>query len=328
MRAVIQNRYGSPQVLRLGDVPDPEPGPEDLRVAVEASAVTTGDWRLRAAAYPPSLWLPGRLYSGLRVPKHKVPGTVFAGHVESTGSAVSRFSPGDRVFGMTTHGTHAALVCVGATSCVARIPDALSTEEAAALPFGALSALVFLRDMAALRSGERLMVIGATGGVGIHAVQIGRAFGADVTAVASAASLPLASDMGASHLLDYALTDVLSGRRRYDVILDTIGTASFLQARRALRPGGRFVPLNFGLADVAVSLASQVIGSRRLRIGIGSDRQADLEKIAGLVSSGQLHPVIDGVWPLDRIGEAHARVESRHTHGAVILRMPQPDRGA
>lgn len=321
MKAVTQNRYGPASVLTFADLPRPRAAPTGLVCEIHAAAVTTGDWRLRASAFPGSLWLPGRLATGLTRPRHAVPGTAFSGVVAETGVEVTRFAPGDRIFGFVPHGAHAEYLALDGTAAIARMPDGLDFAGAAALPFGAVSALVFLRDVARLATGQRLLVIGATGGVGAYAVQIGAASGAEVTGVASAEHHALGRDLGARAMIDYKTADPLDGRVHYDVILDTVGAAGFRRARAALRPGGVFVPLNFGLGDVLSALVSRFAGDRRMRVTVSGESAEDMARIAAMVEAGRLRPVIDSVHPFDRIAAAHERVESRHSAGAVILQI-------
>jgi NADPH:quinone reductase-like Zn-dependent oxidoreductase len=211
MTAAVHDRYGPPDVLRLDRVPRPEPGAGALSVRVAASSVTTADWRLRASAFPGILWLPGRLMTGLVRPKNRVLGTEFAGTVAALGPGAAGFAPGDRVFGFCGHGGNADYLTVAADGPVVATPPALSDRAAAALPFGAISALVFLRDVARLGPGQSVLIVGGSGGVGVYAIQIARHLGAEVTAVASAANLELMRDLGAAHVVDYRAEDVTRG---------------------------------------------------------------------------------------------------------------------
>jgi NADPH:quinone reductase-like Zn-dependent oxidoreductase len=319
MQAATYRAYGPPEVLRIKEVPPPPMADDTVRVRVHASSVTTADWRLRAAAFPGITWLPGRLMFGVLRPRRPILGGDFAGEVEAVGAAVTRFRPGDRVFGFSGFGAHAELVALPETAAIAPIPAGLGFEEAAAVPFGALAALVFLRDFARLVPGDRLLVIGASGGVGCYAVQIGRHLGAEVTGVASAGNLDLVAGLGADHVIDYRAADPFAPGRQYEVVLDTVGATTFARARAALTPLGRFVPLNFGLGEIAQSLATAARGGQRVVIGVNKDTRADMEAIAGLLGSGALRPVIDRRYPLAQIAEAHRYVEGRHRRGSVVL---------
>ncbi len=324
MKAATYHRYGPPSVVTIEDVPRPEPAADEILVEVAASSVSTADWRLRASAFPGILWLPGRMMTGLFRPKKPVLGVDFAGRVAAAGAAVTSFAPGDRVFGFAGSGAHAQFLAIKETGAVAQMAEGQGFEEAAALPFGALSALVFLRDVAELQPGERILIGGATGGVGVYAVQIAKAMGAEVTGLASAANLTLLAELGADHAVDYRSGD--AGRHGpFDVIVDPAGHMSFAQARPMLIEEGRFVPLNFGARELWQALWVRLTGRRRILISVSGDTKEDLIHLRGLVESGAVRPVIDSTWPLDRIAEAHAKVETRHKTGAVVVSIPAPD---
>ncbi len=318
MKAAVYERYGGPEVVAIREVPRPEPGEGEILVRVHAASVTTADWRLRASAFPGVLWLPGRLMVGLFAPKRPILGRDFAGVVERAGTGVTGFREGDRVFGVSGHGAHAEFVTVAETAAVLATPAGLDDAEAAALPFGALAALVFLRDYAKVRPGQAVLVVGATGGVGAYAVQIAAALGAEVTGVASTGNLELVRSLGAMHALDYALQPPAA--RDYDVILDTVGATTFSSETGRLREGGVYVPLNFGLREGWQALTTRR-AARRVAIGVSGDSRADLEAVAGMVTEELLRPVVDRTYPLERIADAYRDVETRHRRGCVVVTM-------
>ncbi len=324
MKAVVYDRYGGPEVLRLDEVPTPVAGPGEVLVRVIASSVTTADWRLRASAFPGLLWLPGRLMTGIFRPRNRVLGMEFAGEVAAVGAGVSRFAPGDAVFGFSGGGSNAEYLTIAETGSIAPLPEGLSPAEAAALPFGAVAALVFLRDFAGLTAGAHVLVNGASGGVGVYGVQIAKALGARVTAVASAENRDLLRALGADVALDYRTEDPLAVGRRYDVIFDTVGSLGFGAAREALQPDGLFLPLNFGGRALWQALVARLRGGPRIKLAVNGDSQADLEVLSQMVRAGSLRPVIDRRYPLERIGEAHAYVEARHRRGAVVIDVAGP----
>ncbi len=321
MRAVTADRYGPADILKITETARPEPGPDEILVKVAAAGVTTADWRLRASAFPLWSWLPGRLMFGLLRPKSRIPGSDFAGRVVARGRNVANFRPGDAVFGSAGQGAHAEYLAVRADGAIAPIPQGITFDQAAAIPFGALAALVFLRDMAGLRAGETVLIAGATGGVGAYAVQIARALGGDVTALASAEKRALALSLGARQVIDYRTEDFSAGPARFDVILDPAGVTGWRMARRALMPAGRFAALEIGVADMLRALWTRLRGGRRMIVGISGDSAADLRTIAAMMADGRLRPVIDSRYPLDQIAKAHARVETRHKAGAVIVQV-------
>ncbi len=321
MKAAVYNRYGPPEVVEVRDIPDPAPGRGELLVRVAASSVTTADWRMRAAAFPGITWLPGRLMMGIFRPRRRVLGGDFAGTVAAAGDGATRFAPGERVFGFSTTGAHAEFVTVKEAGAIARIPDGLSDGEAAALPFGALAALVFLRDFAHVRSGQRVLVVGASGGVGCYAVQIARQMGAEVDGVCGPTSLDFVRSLGASYVADYTRDVVPPPGRRYDAVLDTVGATDFGRCRDALTETGVFVPLNLGFREIRQALATARGSGRKVRIGVSGDRQEDLEHIAGLAERGEIRPVVDRSFNLADIVEAHRYVEGRHRCGAVVVQV-------
>lgn len=322
MRAAVHDRYGGPDVVSIRTMDPPCPGTGDLLVKVHATTVTTADWRLRAAAFPGILRLPGRLMTGVLAPRKRILGGEFAGVVAKIGGDVTGFAPGDRVFGFSGHGAHAELVAIAAEGPVLHIPAHLDHEEAAAVPFGALTALVFLRDFAKLKAGERVLVVGGSGGVGVFAVQLAKHFGASVDAVAGASNADLVRSLGASRAFDHAAEDFAQSRETWDVILDTVGKTSFPACRNALRPGGRHVHLEFGLTEMMQALVTALGGDRKVVIGVSGDTKEDLAFIADLLARGAIRPVIDSRHPLQRIAEAHARVETRHKRGSVVVTVP------
>ncbi|MCB1490289.1 MAG: NAD(P)-dependent alcohol dehydrogenase [Rhodobiaceae bacterium] len=319
MKAAIAETYGPAELIRIGDVPRPAVGDDTVLVEVHAAAVTTADWRIRASAFPAFAWIPGRLMFGLLRPKDPVRGTDFSGRVAEVGSKVTRFSPGDAVFGFSGRGAHAAFVAVSEGGPISRKPESLSDAEAAAVPFGALAALGFLRDFAKIKAGERVLVGGASGGVGVFLVQLAKHFGAHVTGIASTANLGLVRNLGADRVIDYTQTDFAMEDAEYDVVLDTVGAISVSKARRVLAADGRFVPIEFSFAEIAGALIAPLLGRQRVIIGVSGDRQADLDFIGGLLESGAIRPVVDAVFPLEEIIAAHRRVEGRHKRGSVVV---------
>lgn len=319
MKAAIYDTYGPASVVKLRDIPRPEPKADEILVRVNASAVSTADWRLRAAAFPNGMWLLGRLFTGLFRPRNRILGTDFAGRVEAAGPAVHEFRPGDSVFGFSGNGGHAEYLTIAASGPVALRPLNLTPQEAAAVPFGAVSALVFLRDVAKLQPGEKILINGASGGVGVFAVQLAKHFGAEVTAVASQANHALLRDLGADHLIDYKTHDFARSGKTWDVILDTVGTTTWGQARAVLTSTGRYVPLEFGLGAIARSLVANFGSGPKFRIAVSGDKPEDVRLIADLLTAGTIRPVIDSVHTLDHITDAHLRVESRHKTGAVVV---------
>ncbi|KUF10624.1 NAD(P)-dependent alcohol dehydrogenase [Pseudoponticoccus marisrubri] len=321
MQAAIYTAYGAADQVRVTQRPVPAPGAKEVLIRVGAAALTTADWRLRASAFPGMLWLPGRLMTGLFAPKQQVLGNSMAGTVVAVGAAVTRFSVGQRVFGFVGHGAHAEYLAVSEEAALVPTPEALDDAGAAALPFGALSALVFLRDVAQLATGQHVLIVGASGGVGAYATQIARAMGAHVTAVAGPGRDAALRGLGAHRVIDYRQEDPDAARAAYDVVLDTVGATSWRQMRRAIRPGGVYVPLNFTQREIWHALRAKLTGGPRVALAVSGDTAEDLAEITAMVQAGTLRPVIDSRFPLARIAEAHAKVESRHALGTVVIDM-------
>jgi NADPH:quinone reductase-like Zn-dependent oxidoreductase len=240
MRAVVYDRYGPPDVLRLEEVERPEPKDDEVLVKVHATTVTRTDTGLRSA----ELFI-SRFVTGLLRPKHRILGMELAGEVEAVGAAVTVFKVGDRVFGVTGHGAHAEFVCVPESAALAHMPADMTFEEAAAVCDGASLALACLR-LADLRKGRSILVYGASGSVGTAAVQLARYFGADVTAVCNTKNLELVASLGADRVVDYTQEDFTKNGQTYDVIFDAVGKHSFRRCRRSLKPGGLYAETDLG----------------------------------------------------------------------------------
>lgn len=323
MKAWAYHRYGGPEVLELVEMPDPLPRDDEVLVRVRATTVTAGDWRARSLDLPRGFGPIGRLAFGLRRPRKPVLGLELAGVVERVGAHVARFRPGDEVFGQTggKMGAHAELVALSERAPLARKPSAVPFEEAAALPFGASTALHFLRQ-ADVKAGERILVIGASGNVGTMLVQLARHRGAEVTGVTSAANADLVRGLGASRAIDYAREDALAASAAYDVIADTVGDTTFSRARPALRDGGRFLAIAGDLATLLAATTGARRGGKRLIGGVASERREDLEEMARLAETGALKAIIDRRYGFQQMREAHARVDSRRKKGSVVVTVP------
>ncbi|WP_136442020.1 NAD(P)-dependent alcohol dehydrogenase [Pacificoceanicola onchidii] len=321
MKAAVYDRFGPADVVTLAERPTPSPAPDEILVRVGAAAVTTADWRIRAAAFPGITKLPGHLMFGFRTPKQPVLGVAMAGTVIATGHAVTRFKTGGRVFGFVGHGGHAEYVAVKEDAAVVATPDALSDTEAASLPFGGNSALVFLRDVAKLQRGQHVLIVGASGAVGSFAVQIAKAMGAVVTAVAGPGRADMLTALGADRVIDYTQESVDAARGAYDVVFDTVGVTHWGQMRHTLKPGGVFVPLNMAGRELWDMIRAKLTGGPRVALAVSSDTAEDLTRLTGWIAEGRLRPVVDHIYPFERIFDAYRQVESRHSTGTVVLEM-------
>ncbi len=324
MQACIYEEYGPADVVRLGERERPAVKADDVLVRVHATSVTTADWRLRAAAFPRGFRLMGRLMLGLFRPRNPVLGMDFSGVVEATGKNVTRFRIGDAVFGAASpmrRGAHAEYVAVKESGVIIHKPACLTHREAAAIPFGGNSALAFLRDFGRVRPGERVLIVGASGGVGIWAVQIARHLGAEVTGVCSAPNVELVRSLGAHHVVDYTSGAIAEKGVKYDLIFDTVGVTTFAECKNALSEKGTYLPLNSGLREIGQALRTSRSAGKKVKYAISQNTREGLELIVGLVESGVLRPIVDRVYPMDQIADAHRHVEGRHKRGSVIVTM-------
>ncbi len=318
MLAAHTTAYGAPDVLTLTTVPAPTAGPGQILVDVYASPVTYGDRRLRSADFPGPLRLVGLAMFGFTRPRNPIQGSMFAGRVVAVGDGVTRFAVGDDVFG-EHGGAYAEQIALKADGAVARMPEGLSHAEAAALPYGAGTALVFLRDLAALKPGERLLVVGAAGGVGRYAIQVAKHLGAHVTAVCSGRSAALVRDLGADAVVDRHREDPFAQDTAYDVVFDTVGVVTYPQARRRLSAAGRFVSLHASTHVMWSALRTALFGGPRAITGVAMPDATLLAEIAAWATTGILRPHVVSRFPLADIATAHATAEAGGLDGEVIV---------
>jgi len=320
MQAIVQDTYGPTEVLELREVERPRIGPGEVLVRVHAAGVDRGVWHLMTG-----LPYPVRLAYGLRVPKSPTPGMDLAGVVVSVGAGVTRFGPGDEVFGIGV-GTFAEYARAPEAKLVAK-PEGLSFEQAAVVAISGATALQAVRDHGRVRPGQQVLVTGASGGVGSYAVQIAKAYGAEVTGVASSAKLDLVRSLGADHVLDYTREDFADGARRYDVVIDIGGNSSLRRLRRALTPTGTAVITGgetggrwLGGYDRQLrgAVLSPFVG-QRFTTFVNTEALEQLEALAGLLEAGQVVPAVDRSFPLAEAAKAIRYVQEGHARGKVVL---------
>ena len=320
MKAAVVRRYGSPDVLELTDVPTPVPADDEVLVRIRASSVCYGDWFIRSGA------MIVRLLNGFTKPKVQVLGTDLAGTVESVGRRVGRFAPGDQIFGSCgdKFGAHAEFACVAQTGFIAHKPANMTFEEAGSTFVGAACALHFLRK-AAITPGERVLIHGASGSLGVFAVQLAKHFGAHVTGVCGGANVELVRSLGADEVIDYTTRDFADAENRYDVICDILGKADFPRGLRVLVPGGRYLLVGFSGGLLAISAAllrgawAHALGRARFVTGAAAPTQADLVFLKELIEAGALRNVIGRTYPLTEIADAHRYAQSGHKVGNVAV---------
>jgi NADPH:quinone reductase-like Zn-dependent oxidoreductase len=317
MQAIIQDRYGSAEVLEARDIDRPAIGDDEVLVHVHAASIHIGDWILMTGM--PYVM---RMGTGLSKPKNPVPGTDIAGTVEAVGTRVQSLRSGDEVFGW----------CTGAFAESARAPEDqlvkkpanLTFEQAAAVGVSASTALQLLRDDANVQPGQKVLINGASGGVGTFAVQIAKAFGAEVTGVCSTKNLELVRSIGADHVIDYTQEDFRDGADRYDVILDNVGDRSMADTRRALTQNGTLLSNGGGhstgkLGRVIRSFLVSLIVRQQARPSVKTQNRSDLNALKELVEAGQVTPVIGGTYPLGRTADAISQVAAGHARGTLVI---------
>jgi NADPH:quinone reductase-like Zn-dependent oxidoreductase len=321
MRAIVQNKYGeeAADVLRLEHIDRPEIGDEDVFVRVHAASVHIGDWHVMTGL-PYLLRVVG---FGLRAPKVQVRGMDVAGTVEAVGHSVTRFKAGDDVYG-TCDGSFAEYAATRQDTLAPK-PANLTFEQAAAIPTSAIAALQALRDAGGLTTGQHVLLVGASGGVGLFAIQIAKAFGAEVTAVCSTAKVDLVRSLGADHVIDYTQEDFTQSEQRYDLILDMGGNRSLKQVRRALRPTGTLVSVGSeqgnrwvgGKGWIQAMLLSRFV--RQLRPLASQPNQADLQFLTELIEAGKITPVIDKTYQLSEVPDAIRYLRAGQARGKIII---------
>ena len=317
MQAIVQDKYGSAEVLEAQQIDKPEIGDDEVLVRVRAASIHVGDWILMTGS--PFIM---RLATGLRKPKNRVPGTDVAGTVEAVGKDVTELRPGDDVFGWGA-GAFAEYVRAPESQFLKK-PANLTFEQAASVGVSASTALQLLRDDGKVQPGQRVLINGASGGVGTFAVQIAKALGAEVTGVSSTKNLEMVRSIGADHVVDYTREDFTTGAERYDLILDNVGNHSMAQTRRALTPGGTLISNGGGHEDgklgrtVRAMLASMLV-KQQASPTVKTQNHDDLVALRDLIEAGKVTPVIDRTYPLIQTPAAIDHVAAGHARGTVVI---------
>lgn len=322
MKAYVCRRYGGPEVVELVDVPKPVPKDNEVLVKIHATTVTSGDWRVRTLTMPRGFAPIARLALGITRPRQPILGTELAGVIETVGKEVTRFRPGDEVLGFPggQMGCHAQYRVLAESGPIALKPSNLSFEQAASLCFGGSTALHFLRK-AEIKAADKVLVIGASGGVGTAVVQLAKHFGAEVTGVTSRTNLDLVMSLGADAAIDYTREDFTARNETYDVIADTVTATSFARCKDALRENGRLLVIAGGMSDLLASLWVPLTGSRKVIAGPAEERPEDVQRLADLAEAGALKPVIDRRYSFTQMAEAHAYVATGRKRGSVVVSM-------
>jgi NADPH:quinone reductase-like Zn-dependent oxidoreductase len=322
MRAVVYDRYGAPDVLRLEDVERPVPKEDEVLVKIHATTVTRSDCATREANRRGGLALTliSRVFSGIRRPRQRILGSELAGEVEAVGAAVSEFAVGDHVFGISAwkFGAHAEFICMRESAALAHKPAGMTFEEAAAVCDGAILALMCLRP-ADLRKGRRILIYGASGSIGTAGVQLARYFDADVTAVCNTKNVELVRSLGAAEVVDYTQEDFTKNGQTYDVIFDAVGKHSFRRCRGSLKRDGIYIATD-GLQNLFLALWTSRIGDKRVLFPMPPRyTKKDVLFLKELIEAGKYRAVIDRCYPLEDVVEATRYVETEQKTGNVVL---------
>jgi len=324
MKAVVYTEYGPPEVLQLKEIEKPTSKDNEVLVKVYATTVGAGDAKVRSFRNIPTLfWLPYRLYLGLRKPKRTILGMELAGEVEAVGKNVQQFRKGDQIFANTPQGSwgaYAEYICLPEEGVVAAKPVNMTFEEAAGVPYMGLSALFYLRK-GNTRSGSKVLINGASGSLGLFAVQIARHFGAEVTGVCSAGNMELVKSLGADKVIDYTREDFTKGGQTYDLILDAVAKDSFLHCKGSLTRNGIYLSSLPTLILFLQMLWTSKAGSKRAMYLDAVPSKEDLIFLKELIEAGKIKSVIDRRYPLEQIAEAHRYVDKGHKKGNVVITL-------
>jgi NADPH:quinone reductase-like Zn-dependent oxidoreductase len=326
MKAAIWTNYGPPDVLQLRDVDKPNPKDNEVLIKIYATTASTADCELRSFKAFNVFWLPLRIYFGLvRPTRITILGQELAGEIEAVGKDVARFKTGDQVFAWTGFRlkANAEYTCLPESGALTTKPSNITFEEAATLPIGGLEAVHFLRKNV-IRNGQKVLINGAGGSIGTFAIQLARYFGADVTGVDSAEKLDMLRALGADHVIDYTKEDFTQNGEMYDVIFDVVGKSSFSRSMRSLKHNGRYLLGNPGLAQRFRAGLTSRSGDKKVipyTSRTASEIIEDLNFLKELIEAGKIKPVIDRVYPLEQIVEAHRYVEAGHKKGNVAIKV-------
>ena len=327
MKAIVYTQYGPPDVLQLKEVEKPTPRDNEVLIKIYATTVTSGDWRLRRSSFTdaPTFWLPARIWLGFRKPKRTILGSELAGKIESVGKNVKLFRKGDQVFAFHVFGTYAEYICLPEEGAVAIKPANMTYDEASAIPFGASTALFFLRDKGNIQSGQKVLIYGASGSVGTAALQLAKYFGAEVTAVCSTTNLEMVKSLGADEVIDYTKEDFTKTGQTYDIIFDTVGKTSFSLCKSSLKENGLYLLTVFELPQLVQMLWTSMTGSKKVICAIGGQHKDDLIFFKELIEAGRIKSTIDRRYPLEHTAEAHRYVEKGHKKGNVVITLGGDD---
>jgi NADPH:quinone reductase-like Zn-dependent oxidoreductase len=320
VKAVVYEKYGSPDVLEYREVEEPTVMEDDILVKIHASSMNAVDWHIRSGTPFMARLMGGSAKTLFMKPKFRILGADFAGKIESVGKNVEQFKVDDDVFGMANVGAHAEYICVSEKDTVLK-PDNMTYEQAAAVPTAGFMALQGLRDKGNIQSGQRILINGASGGVGTFAVQIAKSFGTELTGVCSTRNLELVKSIGADEVIDYTKEDFTKTGQSYDLIFDVVAKSSFLKCKNSLKSEGIYVTTVFGLRPILRKFWTSMTSRKKMIPYIGKPNKEDVIFVRDLIEAGKVTPIIDRVYPLKDVAEAHRYVEKGHARGKVIIKI-------
>ena len=322
MKAVVCTEYGSPDAMQLKEVEKPTPKENEVRIKIHATTVTSADIRIRKADP-----FPVRFFYGFTRPKNNtILGSELAGEIEAVGKDVKQFKVGDPVFAGAgiSLGANAEYICLPESGAIAIKPTNMTYEEAAAIPFGATTSLIFLRDKGKIQSGQDVLIYGASGALGMAAVQLAKFFGAQVTGICSTAKLELVKSLGADNVIDYTKEDFTQSGKTYDIIFDTSGKSPFSGCVSALKNNGRYLrAVHINLSPILRGLWTSITSSKKVISVTAIERKEDLIFLKELIEMGKMQSIIDRRYPLEQTAEAHRYVEQGHKRGNVVITVGQ-----
>jgi NADPH:quinone reductase-like Zn-dependent oxidoreductase len=324
MKAIVHTKYGPPDELQLLEVEKPVPGNNEVLIKIHATTVTTTDCNARNLTFvPKSFMLFARIMFGFKKPKINILGIDLAGEIEAIGKDVKRFKVGDHVFGSpgTKFGGHAEYCCVSENGALAIKPADMSWEEAAAISLAGNTALFFIRDLAKIQTGQKILIHGASGAIGTYAVQLAKYYGAEVTGVCSGANTEMVKSLGADEVIDYTKEDFTKTEAKYDFVFDVVGKTTFEQCKSILKPKGIYLENMMEVKDFLKVLWTSIKGGKKIKGGVSTERVENLNFFIELSASGKFKPVIDRIYPLEKTAEAFQYVEQGHKKGNVIISL-------
>lgn len=323
MKAIIYTNYGSPDVLRISEVPAPTPAKNEVLIRVLAAEATKADCELRSFRFPVKwFWLPLRIALGIRKPRRPILGSYFSGTIDTIGENVTTFKKGDKVFGCAglRMGAYGEYMTLPEKYTIVPVPKQVTFDEAAAVPLGGLNAIHFMRK-ADIKSGEHVLINGAGGSIGAFAVQIAKTMGAEVTGVDSGIKEDMVRSIGADHFIDYSTHSFTEQGRTYDVIFDMVARKSYGACMRSLRPGGRYLMGNPRFSDMLRAVASTWFTNKTVRFAFAGEKREELLALSDMLERGEIRSPVDQVFPMEEAAAAHRRVESETRLGCVVLSL-------